>query len=42
MSEESEFTVSRDWKERLSVSRDLGTGFAAPAENLPGPCMSGR
>ena len=30
MGEESEFTVSRDWKERLSVSRDLGTGFAAP------------
>ncbi|HAD22418.1 MAG TPA: hypothetical protein DCF87_09950 [Opitutae bacterium] len=30
MGEEGEFTVSRDWKERLSVSRDLGTGFAAP------------
>lgn len=30
MDEEGEFTVSRDWKERLSVSRDLGTGFAAP------------
>ena len=30
MGEGSEFTVSRDWKERLSVSRDLGTGFAAP------------
>ena len=30
MGEQSEFTVSRDWKERLSVSRDLGTGFAAP------------
>lgn len=22
--------LSRDWRERLSVSRDLGTGFAAP------------
>ena len=21
---------SRDWRERLSQSRDLGTGFAAP------------
>ena len=30
MGEEGEFTISRDWKERLSVSRDLGTGFAAP------------
>lgn len=30
MGEGSEFTLSRDWKERLSVSRDLGTGFAAP------------
>ena len=30
MGEDGEFTVSRDWKERLSVSRDLGTGFAAP------------
>jgi hypothetical protein len=30
MGEEGEFTSSRDWKERLSVSRDLGTGFAAP------------
>ena len=30
MGEEGEFTVSRDWKERLSVSRELGTGFAAP------------
>lgn len=30
MGGEGEFTVSRDWKERLSVSRDLGTGFAAP------------
>ena len=30
MGEESEFTDSRDWKERLSVSRDVGTGFAAP------------
>jgi len=23
-------SISRDWKERLSVSRDLGTGYAAP------------
>ena len=30
MEGESEFTDSRDWKERLSVSRDVGTGFAAP------------
>ena len=30
MGEEGEFTSSRDWKERLSVSRELGTGFAAP------------
>lgn len=30
MKKEGEFSVSRDWKERLSVSRDLGTGFAAP------------
>jgi hypothetical protein len=26
----SEGLVSRDWRERLVVSRDLGTGFAAP------------
>ena len=30
MEKEGEVSVSRDWKERLSVSRDLGTGFAAP------------
>ena len=23
-------SLSRDWRERLSLSRDLGTGFAAP------------
>ena len=30
MEKEGEVSISRDWKERLSVSRDLGTGFAAP------------
>ena len=30
MEKEGEVSVSRDWKDRLSVSRDLGTGFAAP------------
>ena len=30
MEKEREVSISRDWKERLSVSRDLGTGFAAP------------
>ena len=30
MGDEVEVSLSRDWKERLSVSRNLGTGFAAP------------
>ena len=30
MEKEGEVSISRDWKDRLSVSRDLGTGFAAP------------
>ena len=30
MRDEVEVSLSRDWKERLSVSRNLGTGFAAP------------
>jgi hypothetical protein len=30
MAEDEQFIVSRDWKERLSASRDVGTGFAAP------------
>lgn len=30
MAEDEEFIISRDWKERLSASRDVGTGFAAP------------
>ena len=30
MDTQGEVSLSRDWKERLSVSRDLGTGFAAP------------
>ena len=30
MGGKEEVSLSRDWKERLSVSRDLGTGYAAP------------
>ena len=30
MKEGRDVSISRDWKERLSVSRDLGTGYAAP------------
>ena len=30
MDVQGEVSLSRDWKERLSVSRELGTGFAAP------------
>ena len=30
MREDFELSRSRDWRERLSVSRDQGTGFAAP------------
>ena len=28
---------SRDWRERLQVSRDIGTGFAAPGKELTQP-----
>ena len=30
MKKGGQVSTSRDWKERLSISRDLGTGFAAP------------
>ena len=32
---------SRDWKERLSLSRASGKGFAAPEENSLGLSMNG-
>ena len=41
MREDFELSRSRDWRERLSVSRDQGTGFAAPGVNLPELFMNG-
>ena len=41
MDTQGEVSLSRDWKERLSVSRDLVPDLLLRAENLRGHYMNG-